>query len=519
MSYIAPNGTIRILKNIPLTNDYVHTMLFGSASAQSTYFIGKTERAFTHQSYTRLERGKIRVNVCADEIYACNYLMYQNTGFGNKWFYAFITKIEYINNVTSEIRFEIDVMQTWHFDYSLLTCFVERQHSATDIIGANYEAEPIELGEYIFNDYEKITMLSGMRVMVEVVDVTEAVVEGTLIDGIYSGAKITVFDTDTAGISALDNFISGFRDRPDAVLTMYMAPAILTAGIASGHTIEYSSAGETFLAEADAISNSTTIDGYLPRNKKLLTYPYNFYHVDNASGNGAAFRYEFFQDWKPSFRYGGGIAPPISIVLRPRRYKRVSGTLKNESLSITNFPLCSWNTDAYKAWLAQNAIPLGLESYSRAVQGDVSSVFSRHPVGSMVNNEIGITANILSQKYRASIQADICKGNLYNGNVNCSLGTQDFYGGRMSITSQEARRIDNFFDVYGYATNRLIVPDRSSRPYYNYVKTATCHISGSVGREDEAKICEIYNKGITFWHGDGISYTGNYAVAENNTPS
>ena len=118
MPYIAPNGTIRILRDVPLNNDYVHTMLFGSATAQRDYFIGKTERAFVNESYTRLERGKMRVNVCADDIYACNYLMYQNAGFGNKWFYAFINKIEYINNVTSEIDFEIDVLQTWQFDYS-----------------------------------------------------------------------------------------------------------------------------------------------------------------------------------------------------------------------------------------------------------------------------------------------------------------------------------------------------------------------------------------------------------------
>ena len=30
-----------------------------------------------------------------------------------------------------------------------------------------------------------------------------------------------------------------------------------------------------------SVDNTTTIDGYLPDNKKLLTYPYNFYNVDN----------------------------------------------------------------------------------------------------------------------------------------------------------------------------------------------------------------------------------------------
>ena len=32
---------------------------------------------------------------------------------------AFIKSVEYINNGVSEIEFEIDVMQTWHFNYNL----------------------------------------------------------------------------------------------------------------------------------------------------------------------------------------------------------------------------------------------------------------------------------------------------------------------------------------------------------------------------------------------------------------
>ena len=39
--YIAPNTNIRILKNVPLDTSYDHTIWFDSASAQSTYFIGK----------------------------------------------------------------------------------------------------------------------------------------------------------------------------------------------------------------------------------------------------------------------------------------------------------------------------------------------------------------------------------------------------------------------------------------------------------------------------------------------
>ena len=112
MAYIAPNGTIHLLHNVPLDTTYQHTLRFSSAANQYSYFsnASRVKRTFTNQYYTRLNRGIIRVNELADNIYDCNYLMYQNTSFSNKWFYAFIKSVEYVNNAVSQIEFEIDVM-------------------------------------------------------------------------------------------------------------------------------------------------------------------------------------------------------------------------------------------------------------------------------------------------------------------------------------------------------------------------------------------------------------------------
>ena len=55
-----------------------------------------------------------------EALYNCNYLAFQNASFGGKWFYAFIDSVEYVNNVTSEVTYTIDVMQTWHFQYQSL---------------------------------------------------------------------------------------------------------------------------------------------------------------------------------------------------------------------------------------------------------------------------------------------------------------------------------------------------------------------------------------------------------------
>ena len=54
--------------------------------------------------------------------------MFQNTEFNSKWFYAFITKIEYIQKNLTRIYFDIDIFQTWHFDVTWKPSFVVREH-------------------------------------------------------------------------------------------------------------------------------------------------------------------------------------------------------------------------------------------------------------------------------------------------------------------------------------------------------------------------------------------------------
>ena len=110
--YISPNTTVRLLHNVPLDPTYDHTIYFDSQANQTNYFISKQKRAFTKNTYQRHTRDTMKVAVLADEIFDCNYMMFQNTAYGNKWFYAFITSIEYVNNVTSIVTYQIDVLQT-----------------------------------------------------------------------------------------------------------------------------------------------------------------------------------------------------------------------------------------------------------------------------------------------------------------------------------------------------------------------------------------------------------------------
>lgn len=545
--YYPPNSNIKLLRNVPLEKDYINTLYFASTTAQYNYFVSKVKYNLTAQSYQRVNKGVCRVNYKVEDLYDCNYLMFQNTTFGNKWFYAFITSVDYINNVTSDVHYEIDVMQTWLSEMSLTRCFVEREHSNTDEIGDNIVAEPVETGELVFNHFnimDKCDVLLGTYgIIVLVSDVDDNDPVGTLLDGIFSGAKAYLFGLDNqgVGIGLLNTFVKSFIQKPDAILGMYMIPLAcldtLPDAQHQGDTIAYNdTAKHRDNFDVMGIDENSRVDGHVVRNKKLLTYPYNFCHVNNCNGRELNLRYEFFQDengrrtCKPQFHMYGNITMPVTVVLRPKGYKGAVSheqddldMLTTESIDLTNFPMCSWSVDSWMAWVAQNSVPETISALTGGIDigvkagimsGMIAGATSATPVGLGVAG-VSLVANILSNAYKASIKADVCKGSLNNGNINFSSHYHTFVEGRLSVCREMAEIIDDFFDRYGYATNRVKIPNTHSRPHWNYVKTIGSNVGGNIPADDKKIIDDIFNAGITFWK--NASEVDNYSL--DNSPT
>lgn len=505
--YIQPNSNIRILHNCPLDTTYEHTIFFNTVAEQTAYFMGLTKHNMTNQSYQRVKKNTMRIAVSAENLYDCNYIMFQNASFGSKWFYAYIESVEYINNITSEITYKIDVMQTWFFDYSLDMCYVEREHSTTDVIGENIQPEPVSLGEYKIKNYQQLTDYYDLAVIIAIVDTEGESVSGKRYDGIYGSC--TLFAYSSSDVDGINSKINEYLQQPEAIVSIYMVPEVLLRG-ARGELPSTAQATSFTLALPSA-SSIGNIDGYTPKNKKLFTYPYSYLHVDNSAGSSLALRFELFTG-TPGVSVYGCITQPITLVLKPANYK--GGSLYNaEMLELNSYPTCSWNNDSYKAWMAQNSVPMLLGA---AVQGtnmaqNASNSGSKLGAGiSIVSSLIGTVANVGSQFYSASIAADISRGHLTNGSPNCAVGVQNFYYGIATITQQFAKVIDDFFTMFGYTCGRVKVPNRNVRPHWTYTKTVGCVITGSVPCDDMKEICSLYDRGITFWK--NASEIGNYAL-------
>ena len=520
--YIAPNTTIKLYSGVPLDDTYNHTLYFQTLADQTAYFhSGIAKYSIPVNSYQRVEKGKMRIEKTADDLYDCNYLAFQNTNYGNKWFYAFITKVEYVNNVTTEISFEIDSMQTYFFDVRLKQCFVEREHPNTDEIGDNIQPEPVELGEYVTSDYGLVKSLTDYAYIVAIIDENNYG-GGQVYDRIYSGAELWAYKS--SDLSALQTKISSYISKPEQIISIYLCPkaCIKPDGVAiadGGEQLTDTYEGLKYNITLNSVQQETNdFGGYVPKNKKLYTYPYNYLTIDNAKGQSLVLRYEFFDNLTPVIELTTTITMPVQIVARPCSYKGLPSydplggytSSKSESLALDNYPICSWSNDSYAQWVAQKTIPLLLSGISRTIGGAMVLGGGGMAVG-LANSVM----NVISQQYDASIKADICRGNISDGSINVSNSYQNFYKSRTHITKDYAITIDNFFTMFGYAVNRVKIPYRNSRPHWNYVKTKGCVVHGLAPVDDIKKICSIYDNGITFWH--NANEVGDYSY--NNAPT
>lgn len=499
--YIEPNTNIRILKDCPLDPTYDHTLYWKTVKEQTDYFTSIAKFKLTKQTYQRVQRGTMRVGIIAEQLYDCNYIMFQNEAFGNKWFYAFIKGVEYFNNATSEITFEIDVLQTWFFDYNLGMCFVEREHSVNDNVGENTVPEDLEQGPYVMVgggqfvpknwNPRRILMLSTFNPSLS--DMTDF--DGEMQDGVFTGLCPSWYETPQELELKINEIIT--KNKIDGVVGLYMCP------------IYINSSGES------TISKNYSLNGYTPKNAKLFTSPYNVLHIYNGQQN-MDLSYELFSTSVCNFQIDCTTIPEPIIQLMPISYAggganpTAEGFDTERRLAVTHFPQCTFNSSVYRAYLAEYAARIPIENY-QAQLGVATSAASIVPsllslnAGTIIGGVGGVASSALQVMGINARRQDIrTKPAEVRGTANPNADWVEekflFKYKKLTIRAEYAKIIDDYFTMFGYATHRVKVPNRNSRPHWNYVKTVGCVLEGSIPADDVSKICEIYNNGITFWH-------------------
>lgn len=402
--YIEPNSSFYILKNCPLDTSFDHSIWFSSQAEQYAYFNSLAKYRLTKQSYQRANSGAMRVNILSDNLYDCNYIMFQNTSFGNKWFYAYITAVNYINNETSEITYIIDPLQTWLFNFKFEDCFIEREHTSSDRIGEHLVPEGLETGEYVCTglvyrkgwDEQVINIITTFGVENDFTPNFKTS-ECGMYSGIFSGLTIYSFNLNNSiSMNYCAKFLKDITDagRSDGIVGLFMCPKFMVTEKVDGHDkLAINSKPNSYMVTIN--KPYSNIDGYVPKNNKLFTSPYIGLVVTNGEGDAHTYSYEYFgqdgfsEDCNFTEYYSYNPSPEATTA--PFRYKRnfyvggKDGYNWEERLNMSGFPFCAYAVDAYRAWLAQKKATLPYETAQMAL-GAITTMLGANAIGGGLSN-------------------------------------------------------------------------------------------------------------------------------------
>lgn len=341
MTGIFPSTEVHLLSGCPIEKNHGNTIFFTSLTEQINYFSSFDMRVFYNISYQRENKNVFRIECPIAEVINCNYMMFKNDAFENKWFYAFIDKINYINNQTTEIEYTIDVLQTWYFNFDFHQSFVEREHVLNDKIGANIVQENVSIGEYTTSHITKITPYSNSnkkytaiiyyipnRLIIDSYSYTplgdysgalefrcylsEAEVseipdfhynrKGIIENNIYEGFNTVTCEIDTTSETTikqsktiLSSLISGIiKAAPAIIIGGTTSPATVTS--VGGNIVDIvivpsslvNSSGHYTqnykIIEPNMFKNPAYSQSYTPKNNKLFCYPFQKVVVSNNNG-------------------------------------------------------------------------------------------------------------------------------------------------------------------------------------------------------------------------------------------
>lgn len=564
----------------------MHTIYFATEAIQKSWFDSKVigTLSFQSQSYSRPTRKSVKVQIKPDAMIGVTYMRFNNAGVDAShpsginlvdrtyhWYYAFVLACDYVNENTTLVTYEIDVMQTWFIPYGTINpCYVLRNHIARsdDVFSTHLEKEPI--GSEVY-DMQKISCPNMHSHFSE----TPYVVVQTTADPLnppegYSQSELVKHGlfTGTWYFSQVCNQMGS----EDIYNTLYDCLGDWNTGDRKASILSITQFPGHYIHNSDvrySITHPNSMDSYKPENKKLYAYPYSYLYITSKDGDNGTYRWEYFEgdvtDGSDiefdliANEMGGG-----SLALYPRSYNGIEDNF-DAKVTITNFPKCAFAYDGYQAWLASGGqtkteydysvasqrgaiakeqagfdLGMGLINESidlasnlaktqntddaQAIQGGIGAVKNLVNMGQQIGNyyikkeNIDITLDEAQHKRDFTFRDAQYQPNIVVGqqvpNLSMGYGLLEFEFYNVHVRKEEMRKIDDFLTVYGYAINDVMQPNLNIRSHWTFIQTKNCNISGNMPASSKSAIGKIFDGGIFFWrNGDEI---GNFESGGRN---
>ena len=526
---MARTSKIIIAKNIRIDKEHKEVLNY---TEQQMLSLVESNQVATALDYSFIrDKGTISTNFTYNQALQCNYMAFQNKDYSNKWFFAWIDDVRYVNDGVTEISFTIDSWATWFDKVNIGSSFVIREHVNDDTVGKHTLPENLETGEYVINNIGQFDDddlgLSNTDICMGVSWTPSNIsTDNRQYGGVYSGLTYYIF-SDSESCSKICRAYDDLA-KADAIYTIFTIPRkfetalnlqfnTYTLGNESGIVLAIppSTNYSTTLISNYQITSPSTLNGYSPKNNKLKCYPFNYLYITNNTGIDVTYNYEDFVNNTAVFNIDGVLTTGGSLRLFPANYKKFS-TQSNYpkwqscfGMSASKYPTCSWNSDPYTNWLTQNAVNIALDVAGGTI-GMVGSAMTGN-IGGALSSTLSI-ANSVNQVFVHSMVPQQAKGNANSGDVIQGMRMNTFTYYKMSVKEEYARVCDEYFSRYGYKINENKVPNITGRRYWNYIQIADSESLGygEIPQRFMDDINNIARRGVTIWHDH--SKIGDYSL-------
>ena len=436
--------------------------------------------------------------------------------------------MEWLSNNSTRIYLSTDVIQTWFFDITYYQSYIDRCHSDTDAAGDNIVPEDFTgAGRGGYNQAGSQDLTPNWITVFATTEPDGTPLPPNDLTGIVSGTGAAwrhQYDNATL-TSLLNQYVK--NGTATAVAKIQQWPA-------GNHSATFSFA-----------KYPTTIDGYSPKNKKLLSGAFI-----------SCYMTMFGQELEFNPEYITGTSVSAQIVVDDTSGS-VGCTITNYGNSnIANFslvaviPESSWAYNQYKndynLHSGSNAIYQERSKYNQminrqtsiidAVAGAANTVSSvandlsplkilKNPVGAVAGaigtglsgasdvtklgaeaytyikgiDEISQDLTAITESYNAPATGSVATSNIYITGKKTALS----YGYKVPPLDI-VKRCDDYLTVYGYKQSTYKVPNLHARLNWTYIRTLGLRASGNFPDEDMNLIKRIFDKGIFFWSSTAV---------------
>lgn len=496
---ITPDTDIKLI-TVPIELDNFNQLTFNNVTDQFNYFNNLPGIEIENATYQRRD-SVILFPAHIDSIIHYNYVIYKNTNYTNKQYYAFITNMRYLSDNVTEITIKTDVFQTYQFDIVYKKSFIEREHVTDDVVGKHTIPENVQTGDYITTNVQYDNTLSQCGI---VLGSTTSPIDGTENTGIYNGipSGVGYYGYALDEIDILQENLQYLTDngKQSGVTGIFLAPTLLMNETTHGDLISNYNLPREYSITLTPI---TSLNGYTPRNKKLLIYPYCYTAVYNGNGGSVILQPELWQAYNSqSFTVIATLTPGCSIIGVPESYAGELSVANMYTLTGGKYPILNYSADLYVNWQTENGLnrALGIidavQNFGSAIQGGLQK---RIEVDEIVSGATSIASVLFNDKMADRIPPQV-QGNINCGDVNYSYGNTTFTFHKRTIKHEYAEIIDNYFDMYGYKVNISKIPNIKTRLNWNYIRTIDINIVGNIPQVHIEELKSMFNKGVTFWH-------------------